>query len=1518
MSKNMINASTGEKSRGLSEAKVAPCAHECIPLTQETQCKIAGQVNSQKAYAGVLGAVSEHQSTEEKLRASEEKFRLIAEHSTDGIAYIRADGVFEYVSPSYVKQLGYGEDVELLRTPESLYEIIHPDDRDALYAKIYAAINDKKSELQYEYRVKHRDGRFIWREDGAKFIYGDAGQHTGTYVVSRDISERKLAQQELRIASTAFESVESIVITDADGHIVRVNQAFCDTTGYAAQDVVGKHVRLLRSGRHDDAFYVTMWNTVAQHGHWEGEVWERKKSGDVYPKWLSVKGISNADGIVENFVITGADLSAKKSAEETARHLALYDPLTELPNRLFLVSRLQQALHTSARSQKRGALLFVDLDNFKSLNDTLGHDVGDLLLRQAASRLLKCVREADTVARLSGDEFVLLLEGLSELAVQAVSQVEVIGNKILQALNQPYDLNGQACRSSASIGVALFDEYPQAVEDILRYADIAMYQAKKAGRGTLRFFDPKMQIAINERVSLEHELHQALLEQQFELHYQIQVDSAYRPIGAESLIRWRHPVRGLLGPNQFIGLAEDSGLIISIGTWVLEAACQQLKVWQQSSATSELVLAVNVSPKQFHQADFSSQVMGLVNRHGIDPNRLKLELTESMLVDDIDRVIATMTALRSVGIQFSLDDFGTGYSSLQYLKRLPIDQLKIDLSFVKNIQHDHNDRSIVQTIVSMAQSLNLEVIAEGVENEEQRQILLSKGCPNFQGYQFSKPIPIEQFDALLISMAEKFTSTLAEEVHSPTLDESLLRQRDHHLLSVLDNMPAMIGYWDKNLRNRFGNEAYASWFGISPTQMLGRHIAEVLGERLTRLNMPYITGALRGDRQVFERSILSPEGNVRHSLAEYLPDIVEGEVQGFFVQVTDISAVKKAEEDKRRSEEKFKALFESNQDALILINETGVVDCNQAALLMFGCDARSDFSRLLITQLVIEDVNSDSHSELLAEQRIASVHALGKVDFEAYAKRMDSGLVFPIRVRLSLVELESGQVIQFVLRDLSEHEQLIRSLEISKQVLDVTTEGYWLTDAQGYLLDANQAYADMSGYSLNELSGMHISELEAQEVSREEVHAHIEQIIAQGSAQFETLHRHRDGHTIPIEITTSYLRGSQQFAVFARDITQRKLAEATLRDSEEMLRGLFELSSLGIAMADMNGRFIEFNEAFRAICGYSTDELKGLDFWKLTPEKYADEEKRQMENLMRTGRLGPYEKEYIRKDGSLIPLRLNGMLLTKKDTQQFIWCIAEDIAQEKASQAELLTAKEVAEQANQAKSRFLAAISNELRTPMNGILGMTQMLKMTELTPEQRQYADLILDSGHTMMTLINNIVEYAQIESEVVELVEDEFDPLLIMKESAAVLMHVVRAKGLQLTMRWQGSDERIFWSDPVRLRQMLIKLIENAVKFTSYGEIWVVASEFMDEQNKSWLEFAVVDGAQGIPLEQQRNLYLSFSQMEASDAHIFEHEGIGLAAVARITKMMGGEIGVDSEPDMGSRFWFRIPALRPPVIAN
>jgi diguanylate cyclase (GGDEF)-like protein len=435
--------------------------------------------------------------------------------------------------------------------------------------------------------------------------------------------------------------------------------------------------------------------------------------------------------------------------KDRIEHLAFYDPLTNLPNRRLLVNRLHQAFASSTRSGREGALLFIDLDNFKDINDTLGHDIGDLLLQQTAQRLESCMREGDTVARLGGDEFVVMLEGLSEKTIEAATQTEAVGEKIHATLNQPYQLAMHEYHSTISIGATLFSDHHQSVEELMKRADIAMYQAKKAGRNTLRFFNSTMQEIINTRTDLVTELHKALESHQFHLYYQIQVDSSNRPFGAEALIRWIHPERGLVSPAQFIPLAEETGLILPIGLWALKTACTQLKAWEQDALTHDLVLSVNVSAKQFRQVDFVAQVQSLVQRHAINPMLLKLELTESLLQENIEDTIATMNTLKKIGILFSLDDFGTGYSSLQYLKRLPLDQLKIDQSFVCDIAIDSSDRAIVRTIIAMAQSLNLNVIAEGVETEEQRQLLLESGCTHYQGYLFGKPVPIEQFEVLL-------------------------------------------------------------------------------------------------------------------------------------------------------------------------------------------------------------------------------------------------------------------------------------------------------------------------------------------------------------------------------------------------------------------------------------------------------------------------------------------------------------------------------------------------------------------------------------------------------------------------------------------------------------------------------------------------------------------------------------------------------------------------------------------------
>ncbi len=563
------------------------------------------------------------------------------------------------------------------------------------------------------------------------------------------IDKRREADVRQRIAATAFESQEGMFVTDAKQRILQVNSAFVSMTGYSALEVVGQTPRFLASGRHDASFYAAMYKTLGETGSWKGEVWNRRKDGAVYPEWLTITAVKDDAEQVTHFVATLTDITQRKATEEEIKRLAFYDPLTHLPNRRLLHDRLAHALLSSARSQHHGALMFLDIDKFKTLNDTLGHAMGDTLLKQVGDRLMLAVRECDTVARLGGDEFVVLLENLSIDRIAAVNEAEAIGNKILRALNAPYDLATHHYRSSSSMGITLFKDQSQPLDDLMKHADMAMYQAKEAGRDTLRFFYPHMQASVIARATSETELRLAIEQQQFTLHFQPQLDVALRITGAEVLLRWQHPLRGVVSPLEFIGLAEETGLILPLGTWVLEATCQQLVRWAANPTRHHLMLSVNVSVRQFSQPDFAQTVMDVLQRTGARPSKLKLELTESLLVSDMADVTAKMEQLKAHGISFSLDDFGTGYSSLSYLKQLPLDQLKIDQSFVRDVLSDPNDASIARTVIALGRSMGLEVIAEGVETPAQYEFLLAEGCHAFQGYLFGRPMPREAFEQLL-------------------------------------------------------------------------------------------------------------------------------------------------------------------------------------------------------------------------------------------------------------------------------------------------------------------------------------------------------------------------------------------------------------------------------------------------------------------------------------------------------------------------------------------------------------------------------------------------------------------------------------------------------------------------------------------------------------------------------------------------------------------------------------------------
>jgi len=629
---------------------------------------------------------------------------------------------------------------------DAFLSLIHPEDR-KLVEDSYADSVANHGSYDIQHRLLFADGRIKWLSERGMTHYDRDGKPLVSVGTVQDITVQKEAEEKLRIASIAFETQEAIVVTDAQARIISVNKSFERLTGYSSAEAIGQNPRILQSGRHSEEYYRKLWASLNEHGTWSGEMWDKRKDGTIYPKWLTITSVRNEENEITHYVAIFMDISERKRAEEEIQRLAFYDTLTELPNRRLLMDRLIQSLIASERSGSYGALLFMDMDNFKILNDTQGHDVGDMLLIEVANRLKSSVRESDTVARLGGDEFVVILQGLGSSELLAANQAEDIAEKIVAALGEPYLLGTHEHHSSVSIGVGLFHGRATTVDELLKRADTAMYQAKSAGRNAVRFFETDMQKSVESRAMLERELRQALAREELQLYYQMQVNRKQQVIGAEVLLRWINPERGFVSPAQFIPLAEESGLILPIGLWVLETACRQLRQWQDSPATRHLQLAVNVSARQFRQPNFVEQVGEILKRLGIDPTRLKLELTESIVLTDVEETVQKMLALKQLGVQFSMDDFGTGYSSLSYLKRLPLDQIKIDQSFVRDIVSDKSDAIIVKTIIDMSINFNLEVIAEGVETEEQLEILRQNGCQAFQGYLFGKAVPLTEFES---------------------------------------------------------------------------------------------------------------------------------------------------------------------------------------------------------------------------------------------------------------------------------------------------------------------------------------------------------------------------------------------------------------------------------------------------------------------------------------------------------------------------------------------------------------------------------------------------------------------------------------------------------------------------------------------------------------------------------------------------------------------------------------------------
>ena len=696
----------------------------------------------------LLHDVEQRMATERALTGTAARLHAITQAIPDVLLVLDAQG-------RYVEVLSPNDSALVASAPELVGKRLHdvlPAEQAERFMQLIRDTLQSGQTHSVEYEMQTLSG--LRQFEGRTQPLGvQVGGQAAVVFLARDITHRKQAESALRESELRFRSllrnIPSISVQGylQDGTTSYWNQASEQLYGYTAEEALGGNLLDLiipppmRDGVRAHMQHMFATGEVIP----AGELQLQRKDGTLVHVFSSHAYIQVPGHPPEMFCID-IDISGRKAAEDEARYLAFYDALTQLPNRRLLVDRLQQVLVNGARSGLTTAVLFVDLDNFKTLNDTRGHEVGDLLLKDVAQRLRSCVREQDTVARLGGDEFVVVLQNLSSDAPEAAAQARTLGELILAQLRQPYELAGHEHHFTASIGVTLLNHQRDSVDEVLKQADMAMYRAKDDGRNTLRFFDPDMQQAVNRRALLETELHNGLRRAQFLLLYQPQVDSQGRVTGAEALVRWQHPVQGMVPPSEFIPLAEESGLILPLGQWVMETALRQQARWQQDPLFAHLSLAINVSARQFLQDDFVAQVLALVQQTGANPAQIKLELTESLLLANVDSVIATMRALKAHGLGFSLDDFGTGYSSLSYLKRLPLDQIKIDQGFVRDVLLDASDAAIARSIIALAGSLGLSVIAEGVETTAHHQFLLAHGCQAFQGYLFGRPLTLEDFE----------------------------------------------------------------------------------------------------------------------------------------------------------------------------------------------------------------------------------------------------------------------------------------------------------------------------------------------------------------------------------------------------------------------------------------------------------------------------------------------------------------------------------------------------------------------------------------------------------------------------------------------------------------------------------------------------------------------------------------------------------------------------------------------------
>ncbi len=692
----------------------------------------------------VVRDITDLKEAEQRLQISEEKFAKAFHSSPDGMLLTRqSDGKLLEVNEGFTRITGYPIDVLLQHSTLSLGIWVDLKQRQRLIERMHQEGNVR----DFGCMIRRKDGQIRLCEVSSRPM--PIGGEACMLTVARDITERHLMQEKLQLAATVFESTaEGVLITDTRQHISAVNRAFTEITGYAEHEALGETPRLLASGQHDSAFFVAMWHQLAAVGHWQGEIYNRRKNGEVYPCWLTINAVRDRDQVINHFVAVFADISSLKHAQARLDYQAHHDPLTGLPNRTLFESRLQAALNDPGDGNSQGAVLFLDLDRFKHINDSLGHPVGDLLLKGIAQRLKEQVRDVDTVARLGGDEFIILLPGLHH-----ASDAAHIANKLLACFVPPFQAGEHEFFTSASIGTSLYPQDGVDVATLVKNADAAMYRSKAKGRNRVESYTHDLTTQASTRVALEHELRRAIERNELSLHYQPKFSLIDQHlVGAEALIRWNHPTFGDVAPEHFIALAEENGTILQIGDWVLEQACRQMRTWHRHYRPFG-PLSVNLAGAQLRQTSLLERITGLLHDNQLDPGCLQLEITENFIMSQTEEALEILHQLKHLGVQLAIDDFGTGYSSLSYLKRLPLDILKIDQSFVRGLPDDTHDAAIVRAIIALGRSMQLTVIAEGVETPAQQDFLAAEGCEHMQGYIVSQPLPPEEFAATFLHMS---------------------------------------------------------------------------------------------------------------------------------------------------------------------------------------------------------------------------------------------------------------------------------------------------------------------------------------------------------------------------------------------------------------------------------------------------------------------------------------------------------------------------------------------------------------------------------------------------------------------------------------------------------------------------------------------------------------------------------------------------------------------------------------------